>query len=145
VSPGAAAPRAGDRSGRTVLIVDDDVRNIFALSSVLEAAGHNVLYAENGRAALETLARDQAIDVVLMDIMMPHMDGYETTRAIRQNPKYAAVPIIAVTAKALTEDREKCLTAGASDYLAKPVDAESLLERIGHWTLRRNVVVGSAE
>jgi CheY-like chemotaxis protein/two-component sensor histidine kinase len=136
---------AGNRSGRTVLIVDDDVRNIFALSSVLEAAGHNVVYAEDGRAGIETLARQEGIDVVLMDIMMPHMDGYETLRAIRQNPRYAALPVIAVTAKALTEDREKCLIAGASDYLAKPVDPQVLLERIGHWTLVRNATIGSAE
>jgi signal transduction histidine kinase/CheY-like chemotaxis protein/HAMP domain-containing protein len=120
--------------GKTVLIVDNDARNIFALSSALESAGHRVIYAEDGRAAIDTLARDVAVDLVFMDIMMPQMDGYETIRTIRQNTAFATLPIIALTAKALSEDRELCLAAGASDYVSKPVEVEALLARIRHWT-----------
>ncbi len=120
--------------GRKVLIVDDDVRNIFAMSSVLESRGLEVLYAENGKAALETLEKTPGIDIILMDVMMPEMDGYETIRAVRGKPEHQHLPIVAVTAKALKEDREKCLAAGASDYLPKPVDAEKLLGLIAAWT-----------
>jgi CheY-like chemotaxis protein len=119
--------------GRTVLVVDDDVRNIFAMSSVLENRGLRVLYAENGKDGIETLAKNPNVDVVLMDLMMPEMDGYETMRAIRNDPKHKSLPIIAVTAKALKEDRDKCLAAGASGYLPKPVDIEKLFELIGLW------------
>jgi CheY-like chemotaxis protein len=120
-------------SGRKVLVVDDDVRNIFALASVLESQGLEVVYAENGRDGIATLERNPDVDVVLMDVMMPEMDGYETMRAIRKDPNFKSLPIIAITAKALKEDREKCITAGASDYLPKPVDPEKLIELIRLW------------
>jgi CheY-like chemotaxis protein len=120
-------------SGKKVLIVDDDVRNIFALTSVLESYGLDVLYAENGRDGIAVLDRHPDVDVVLMDVMMPEMDGYETMRAIRRDPAHKALPIIAITAKALKDDREKCIQAGASDYLPKPVEADKLLELIRLW------------
>jgi CheY-like chemotaxis protein len=131
-----AASRHSEASvaGRKVLVVDDDVRNIFAMTSVLEASGLKVIYAENGQAGIEALAKDPTIDLVLMDVMMPGMDGYETIRAIRANPVFRGIPIVAVTAKALKEDRAKCLEAGASDYLPKPVDTEKLLDLIRLWT-----------
>jgi len=113
-------------SGQTVLIVDDDVRNIFALTSLLEDHHLKVLHAENGRAAIELLEKTPDIDVVLMDIMMPEMDGYETMRAIRQVPRFHSLPIIALTAKAMKGDRAKCIEAGASDYVTKPVDLDQL-------------------
>jgi len=124
----------GSIAGRKVLVVDDDVRNIFAMTSVLEASGLEVIYAENGQAAIEALTRDPAIDLVLMDVMMPGMDGYQTMRAIRANPIFRGIPIVAITAKALKDDRNKCLEAGASDYLPKPVDTEKLLDLIRLWT-----------
>jgi signal transduction histidine kinase/CheY-like chemotaxis protein/HAMP domain-containing protein len=130
-------------AGKTVLIVDDDTRNIFALSSALEAAGLNVLYAEDGRAGVELLTRRPSVDVVLMDMMMPEMDGYETIRAIRKEPRYASLPIIAVTARALPEERDGCIAAGASDYVAKPVDTDVLLERIAKWTLETTTPQGA--
>jgi CheY-like chemotaxis protein len=120
-------------TGKKVLIVDDDVRNIFALTSVLESHGLDVIYAENGKDGIEALERNPDVDVVLMDVMMPEMDGYETMRHIRKDPAHKALPIIAITAKALKEDKEKCIAAGASDYLPKPVDAEKLLELIRLW------------
>jgi CheY-like chemotaxis protein len=120
-------------SGRNVLVVDDDIRNIFAVTSVLESHHMNVVYANNGRKALEALESNDGIEVVLMDVMMPEMDGYETMRMIRKNPNYAKLPIIAVTAKALKDDRDKCLGAGASDYLPKPVDADHLVELLKLW------------
>ncbi|WIG93375.1 HAMP domain-containing protein [Myxococcus sp. SDU36] len=120
-------------SARKVLVVDDDMRNIFALTSVLENHGMQVVFAENGRAAIETLEQHRDVDIVLMDVMMPEMDGYETMRAIRKDLKYSSLPIIAVTAKALKDDREKCMAAGASDYLPKPVDTDKLLELIRLW------------
>ena len=110
----------------TVLLVDDDMRNIFALTSVLETKGLNVLFAESGQDAIEKLGQNDAVSLVLMDIMMPGMDGFETTRAIRAIEKYNDLPIIALTAKALSGDREKCLEAGASNYITKPVDTEIL-------------------
>jgi signal transduction histidine kinase/HAMP domain-containing protein len=113
--------------GRKVLIVDDDVRNIFALTSVLESQGLQVSFAKDGRAAINTLADDPAIDAVLLDVMMPEMDGYEAMRAIRAEPRWKNMPVIAVTALALPNDREKCLDAGASDYLPKPVDIDRLM------------------
>jgi CheY-like chemotaxis protein len=113
--------------------VDDDVRNIFALASVLEAQGLEVVYAENGKDGIATLERNPDVDVVLMDVMMPEMDGYETMRAIRKDSNFKSLPIIAITAKALKEDREKCIVAGASDYLPKPVDPEKLIELIRLW------------
>ncbi|HET9753341.1 MAG TPA: response regulator, partial [Myxococcales bacterium] len=120
-------------TGKKVLIVDDDVRNIFALTSVLESHGLDVLYAENGKDGIAVLERNPDVDVVLMDVMMPEMDGYETMRVIRRDPAHKALPIIAITAKALKEDREKCIQAGASDYLPKPVDADKLLELVRLW------------
>jgi signal transduction histidine kinase/DNA-binding response OmpR family regulator/HAMP domain-containing protein len=121
-------------SGKTVLVIDDDIRNIFALTSVLESYSVHVLHAENGRAGMEQLARHPEVDLVLLDIMMPELDGYETMQRIRENPKYATLPIIAITAKALKEDREKCIQAGAFDYLPKPVEPDKLVELIRFWT-----------
>ena len=124
-------------TGKTILIVDDDLRNIFALTSKLERWEMVVLRAENGRQALELLQRTPGIDAVLMDIMMPEMDGYETMRAIREIDQFLNLPIIALTAKAMKEDRQKCLEAGASDYLAKPVSSEQLLSTLRVWLQRR--------
>ncbi|MDQ3741755.1 MAG: response regulator, partial [Actinomycetota bacterium] len=122
--------------GRTVLIVDDDVRNVFALTSALEARGMSVRFAENGVEALEQLKDDTAVDLILMDVMMPEMDGYETTKAVRQIPELEALPIIALTAKAMKGDREKSIAAGASDYITKPVDVEQLLSLMRVWLYR---------
>ncbi len=122
--------------GRRVLIVDDDVRNIFALSSVLERRGMTVLTAGTGREAIETIESTPDLGIVLMDIMMPEMDGYETMQVIRQNPLFRRLPIIALTAKAMKGDREKCLEAGASEYLAKPVNTEQLLSALRMWLHR---------
>ena len=123
-------------AGRTVLIVDDDIRNIFAMTSVLERHDMRVLSAETGREAIATLETKEGIDVVLMDIMMPDMDGYDTMRAIRKVPRLRSLPIIAVTAKAMKGDREKTLEAGAWDYLAKPVDADNMLSVLRAWLHR---------
>jgi CheY-like chemotaxis protein/HAMP domain-containing protein len=123
-----------DLIGKQVLVVDDDVRNIFALSSVLERRGMRVLSAQTGHEAIAMM--DAKPDVVLMDIMMPEMDGYQTMREIRQGPTYQRLPIIALTAKAMKGDREKCLEAGASDYLAKPVNTEQLLSALRMWLHR---------
>ncbi len=125
-----------DLVGKGVLVVDDDVRNIFALSSVLERRGMNVLTASTGREAITALEADPDLSMALMDIMMPEMDGYETIRAIRQKPEFRRLPIIALTAKAMKGDREKCLEAGASDYLAKPVNTEQLLSSLRMWLHR---------
>ncbi|HET9450574.1 MAG TPA: response regulator, partial [Aggregicoccus sp.] len=119
--------------GRRVLIVDDDIRNIFALASVLEGKGMEVITAENGRACLQVLDANPDVDAILMDVMMPEMDGYETMRAIRKDPRFGRLPIIAVTAKALKDDRERCLAAGASDYMPKPVDTDRLAELLRLW------------
>jgi HAMP domain-containing protein/CheY-like chemotaxis protein/signal transduction histidine kinase len=123
-------------SGRKVLIVDDDVRNIFALSSVLERRGMTVLSAGTGREAIETIDSTRDLAIVLMDIMMPEMDGYETMQVIRQNQALRRLPIIALTAKAMKGDRERCLEAGASEYLAKPVNTEQLLSALRVWLHR---------
>jgi CheY-like chemotaxis protein len=125
-----------DLIGKQVLVVDDDVRNIFALSSVLERRGMNVLTANTGREAIATLEATPEVAIVLMDIMMPEMDGYETMREIRQVPAYGRLPIIALTAKAMMGDRDKCLQAGASDYLAKPVNTEQLVSALRMWLHR---------
>jgi HAMP domain-containing protein/CheY-like chemotaxis protein/signal transduction histidine kinase len=122
--------------GRKVLIVDDDVRNIFALSSVLERRGMSVLTAGTGREAIATIESTSDLAIVLMDIMMPEMDGYETMQVIRQNASLRRLPIIALTAKAMKGDREKCLEAGASEYLAKPVNTEQLLSALRMWLHR---------
>jgi CheY-like chemotaxis protein len=121
---------------RSVLVVDDDVRNTFALSSVLERRGMRVLTANTGREAIDLLRSTPDLAIVLMDIMMPEMDGYQTMRAIRQDATFSRLPIVALTAKAMKGDREKCLEAGASDYLAKPVNTEQLLSTLRMW-LRR--------
>ncbi|HEY6350996.1 MAG TPA: response regulator, partial [Candidatus Angelobacter sp.] len=123
-------------AGRKVLVVDDDVRNIFALSSVLERRGMTVLTAGTGREAIATLETTPDVAIVLMDIMMPEMDGYETMQVIRQNASFRRLPIIALTAKAMKGDREKCLEAGASEYLAKPVNTEQLLSALRMWLHR---------
>jgi HAMP domain-containing protein/CheY-like chemotaxis protein/signal transduction histidine kinase len=119
--------------GRTVLIVDDDVRNIFALASALERQQMSVLYAEDGRSGIEVLKTNPGVDIVLMDVMMPEMDGYETMRRIRADGSFAGLPIIALTAKAMKTDREKCIEAGASDYITKPVDLQQLLSLMRVW------------
>jgi CheY-like chemotaxis protein/signal transduction histidine kinase len=123
-------------AGRKVLVVDDDVRNIFALSSVLERRGMTVLSAGTGREAIETIEKTADLAIVLMDIMMPEMDGYETMQVIRQNASLRRLPIIALTAKAMKGDRERCLEAGASEYLAKPVNTEQLLAALRMWLHR---------
>jgi CheY-like chemotaxis protein/signal transduction histidine kinase len=125
-----------DLVGRTVLLVDDDARNIFALSSVLERRGMRVLTATTGREAIEMVEKTPDLAIVLMDIMMPEMDGYQTMGVIREKPDYRRLPIIALTAKAMKGDREKCLEAGASDYLAKPVNTEQLLSALRMWLHR---------
>lgn len=119
--------------GEKVLIVDDDIRNVFALTSVLEQHGLSVLYAENGREGIEVLEQHDDVTVVLMDIMMPEMDGYATTTAVRRMPQFAGLPIIALTAKAMKGDREKAIESGASDYVTKPVDPDHLLSVMAQW------------
>jgi CheY-like chemotaxis protein len=136
--PRRAAPAAKPRtipelSGRRILVIDDDIRNIYSLTSVLEAHDVKVLHAESGAEGIRILETAPAIDAALVDIMMPEMDGYETMRRIRANPAIAAVPLIAVTAKAMKGDRQKCLDAGASDYISKPVDIDILLALIRVW------------
>jgi len=125
-------------AGRKVLVIDDDVRNIFALTSVLEQHKLKVLHSENGRTGIELLRNTKDIDIVLLDIMMPEMDGYETTRAIRQIPEFKSLPIIALTAKAMKGDRDKCLQAGASDYVTKPVDLDHLFSVMRVWMTRES-------
>jgi CheY-like chemotaxis protein/HAMP domain-containing protein len=124
-------------AGRKVLIVDDDIRNIFSLASVLEQHQMEVLHAENGRDGMAILERTPDVDLVLMDVMMPDMDGYETMRSIRARDRFKTLPIVAITAKAMKGDREKCIQAGASDYAAKPVDIDQILSVIRVW-LRKN-------
>jgi CheY-like chemotaxis protein len=120
-------------SGRKVLIVDDDMRNIFSLTAVMDRYGILSMHAENGREGIDLLKKTPGIDAVLMDIMMPEMDGYDTMRAIRKMGKFRKLPIIALTAKAMKGDREKCIEAGASDYIAKPVDTDQLLSLLRVW------------
>jgi CheY-like chemotaxis protein len=122
--------------GRKVLVVDDDIRNIFALTTVLENHDMEVLSATNGRQAIEMVERMPDLSVVLMDIMMPEMDGYETMRQIRSEPRFRTLPILALTARAMKGDREKCLKAGASDYIAKPVNTDQLLSLLRVWLYR---------
>jgi CheY-like chemotaxis protein/nitrogen-specific signal transduction histidine kinase len=123
-------------AGRKVLVVDDDVRNIFALTSILEVQNMNVIFAHNGHEAIKLLEDNSDVDIILMDIMMPGIDGYETMRRIREVEKYRALPIIALTAKAMKGDREKCIDAGASDYIAKPVNTEHLKSLLRVWLYR---------
>ncbi len=134
-SRGANATPSDDQNlaGRQVLLVDDDMRNLFALSKSLRARGMNVTMAQDGYKALQQLQENPGIELILMDIMMPGMDGYETTREIRKRPQWSNLPIIAVTAKAMHGDRDKCLDAGANDYLTKPVDLDKLLSMMRVW------------
>ncbi|MHC0038878.1 response regulator [Pseudoneobacillus sp. C159] len=126
-----------DLKGKKILLVDDDVRNVFALSNVLELYGMNVTFAENGVEALELLEKDQPFDLVLMDIMMPEMDGYEAIGRLRAMPECNDLPVIALTAKAMKEDREKCIEVGASDYIVKPVVPEQLISLMRVWLYKR--------
>src|SRR5262249_52697351 len=123
-------------AGKKILVVDDDIRNIFAMTSILETYNMQVLSAETGKAGIEVLNNTADMEVVLMDIMMPNMDGYDTMRAIRKQTRFRTLPIIALTAKAMKGDREKCIEAGASDYIAKPVDTEQLLSLLRMWLHR---------
>jgi CheY-like chemotaxis protein len=123
-------------TGKRVMIVDDDVRNLYAITGVLETHRMDVYVAKNGRGAIDLLEQTPEADLVLMDIMMPEMDGYDTIRAIRRNAKFRNLPIIALTAKAMKGDREKCLEAGASDYISKPVNVEQLLALMRVWLYR---------
>ena len=122
--------------GRKVLVVDDDARNIFALTSLLENQEMDVVSATNGRNAINIIQNTSDLSIVLMDIMMPEMDGYETMREIRKAPELRTMPILALTAKAMKGDREKCLNAGASDYIAKPVNTDQLLSLMRVWLFR---------
>ncbi|MEW2556171.1 hybrid sensor histidine kinase/response regulator [Streptomyces zhihengii] len=134
-------PQTPDDSlhGHTVLVVDDDARNLFAISGILELHGIHVLHAEHGRQGIEALAGHPEIDLILMDVMMPEMDGYAATAEIRRMPEHAGLPIIAVTAKAMPGDREKSLASGASDYVTKPVDADDLIACVRRWLSTRHV------
>jgi CheY-like chemotaxis protein len=123
-------------SDRTILIVDDDMRNVFALSKALQSRGIKTLKAENGLRALEILEQSHSVDLILMDIMMPVMDGYETMQKIRAQSKFNKLPIIALTAKAMARDKDDCITAGANDYLAKPVDMDRLMSMMRVWLYR---------
>ena len=133
-------------TGRRVLIVDDDVRNVFALTSALEAQGLEVLYADNGRSGIERLEANEDISLVLMDVMMPELDGNETTRKIRDMPQFADLPIISLTAKAMQGDRERSLSSGATDYVTKPVDLDHLLDVMRRWLTagREETIAGAA-
>jgi len=122
--------------GLKILVVDDDARNIFALTSLLENQEMDVISATNGRSAIEIVTKTPDLSIVLMDIMMPEMDGYATIREIRAVPEFRTVPILALTAKAMQGDREKCLDAGASDYIAKPVNTDQLLSLMRMWLFR---------
>lgn len=119
--------------GKRILLVEDDIRNIFALTNVLQSHHLNVTFAENGKEALEQLEKDPEFDLILMDIMMPELDGYQAMKAIRQMPELETVPIIALTAKAMKEDRQRCIDMGASDYISKPIDVEKLLSLLKVW------------
>jgi len=122
--------------GRKVLVVDDDARNIFALTSLLENQDMDVISATSGQSAIEIVQNQRDLSIILMDIMMPDLDGYETMREIRRRPEFRTLPILALTAKAMKGDREKCLDAGASDYIAKPVNTDQLLSLMRVWLFR---------
>ena len=134
------SPQAGGHEalhGRKVLVIDDDPRNVFAITSTLELHGMTVTQAANGRKGIEALLSAEEPDLILMDVMMPELDGYATMSKIRQMPAFATLPIIAVTARAMPGDREKSLAAGASDYVTKPVDTDELLACMERWLSRR--------
>jgi CheY-like chemotaxis protein len=131
--PAPPAARHEALAGQKVLVIDDDVRNVYAIASSLEQYGVTVLRAADGREGIAALTAEPDVDLILMDVMMPEMDGYVTMAAIRRMPEFAALPIIAVTARAMPGDREKSLDAGASDYVTKPVDTEELLSRMESW------------
>ena len=123
-------------AGKKALIVDDDIHNIFALTSALENHQMQVIYAENGKDGLRLLQTTPNVDVVIMDVMMPEMDGYEAMREIRKDQRFYALPILALTAKAMKGDREKCIETGASDYVTKPIDVDSLMSLLRVWLYR---------
>jgi CheY-like chemotaxis protein len=123
-------------ASKKVLIIDDDMRNIFALTSLLERYDMQVLYAENGKDGIDMLKNIPDIDVALVDIMMPEMDGYEAMHQIRDMPEFRQTPLIALTAKAMKGDREKCIEAGASDYITKPAESEQLLSLLRVWLFK---------
>jgi HAMP domain-containing protein/signal transduction histidine kinase/ActR/RegA family two-component response regulator len=133
-----ALPLDADFSGKKVLVVDDDVRNIFAINSILESRKINVIHAENGKQGIKALEENPDVDLVLMDMMMPEMDGLTATREIRKNPKFKNLPIISLTAKAMKGDREKAIDAGGSDYVTKPVDPDKLLSVVYQWMKKRD-------
>jgi CheY-like chemotaxis protein len=135
-APPPSSLQVPELAGAKVLIVDDDIRNIFSLTSVLESHEVEVLHAERGKDGILILEQTPGVDVALIDIMMPEMDGYETMQQIRRRPELSELPLIAVTAKAMKGDRQKCLDAGASDYIAKPVDIELLLALLRVWVAR---------
>jgi CheY-like chemotaxis protein len=141
-TPARGLPPNVQLVGKRVLVVDDDMRTVYALSATLRAKGAEVLVADTGTAALAALGREERVDAVLMDVMMPEMDGYETMRRIRQELKLEQLPIIALTAKAMKGDKERCLEVGASDYLPKPIDPERLLALLH---VRLNGAASSAE
>jgi CheY-like chemotaxis protein len=125
--------------GRKILIAEDDMRTVYAVSALLRAKGAQVVVAETGREALDALATNTDVSLVLMDVMMPEMDGYEAMRRLRANPQFAELPVVALTAKAMKGERERCLDAGASDYVTKPVDSERLLATLGKWLPREGM------
>jgi CheY-like chemotaxis protein len=131
-----ARDRDGSLEGKTILLAEDDVRNIFALTKLFEPHGARITVARNGREALESLELAAPPDLVLMDIMMPEMDGLEAMRRIREKERWAKLPIIALTAKAMPDDRESCLRAGANDYISKPLDTDVLLSLVRVWMPR---------
>ena len=138
-------PPTVELAGAKVLIVDDDIRNIYSLTSVLESYDIEVLHAERGRDGIALLEQTADVSIALIDIMMPEMDGYETMRRIREIPTIAHIPLISVTAKAMKGDRQKCLDAGASDYIAKPVDLDLLLALLRVWIGRSRARAVGAE
>ena len=133
----AALDKEAMLEGRKVLLVDDDMRNLFSLSSVLAEKNMVVIEAENGRKALDRLEEHPDVSIVLMDIMMPETDGYTAMREIRKNPRFQNLPVIAMTAKAMKGDYDKCIEAGASDYIAKPIDVDKLFSLIRVWMYQR--------
>jgi CheY-like chemotaxis protein len=142
--PAEAEPRASTETdghqalhGRRVLVIDDDARNVFAITSTLELHGMTVTQAPNGRKGIEALLTAEDTDLILMDVMMPELDGYTTMHQIREMPAFASLPIIAVTARAMPGDKEKSIAAGASDYVTKPVDTDELLACMERWIARR--------